>query len=118
MQITIGTEDGTTYQIERNPQITGKQIGDVIQGEKLDLDGYELEITGGSDSSGFPMRESIEGSERTREVLESGQGIDTEESGMRRRKSVRGKRASVEIQQLNTKVVEKGSDPLEEAIEE
>jgi len=120
MQVTVGTEDGKTHQIEieDNSQLIGKEIGDEINGGILGLDGYTLEITGGSDKQGFPMRESLEGPARRKAMLEEGPGFDPEEKGDRERKSVRGKQVSDEIQQLNTKVVDSGSKNVEELLGE
>lgn len=120
MQITIGTEDGQTFQteIEESAKLVGKEIGDEFEGGIVGLSGYTLKITGGSDRSGFPMRETIEGSERERVLIEEGSGIEVSEDGVRERKSVRGKRVSDEIQQLNTTVVEEGSKSVEELLDE
>ena len=117
MQINIGTEDGEVHQLEAEAEnFVGKKIGETFEGDLVGLEGYELEITGGSDKSGFPMRKSIEGSERRRVLIEDGSGIRPEELGIRRRKSVRGNTVSTEIQQLNTRVVEEGSKPVEELL--
>jgi small subunit ribosomal protein S6e len=119
MQLNIGTKDGEVHQIETDAKnFVGKEIGDTFNGEIVDLNGYELEITGGSDKSGFPMRASIEGSERERVLIEDGSGIREKEDGMKRRKSVRGNTVSTEIEQLNAKVVEEGSKSLEELLSE
>ena len=120
MQITIGTSDGQTFQkeIEDTNQLIGKTIGEEFDGGIVDLPGYTLKITGGSDKAGIPMRKNIEGSERKRVMIENGQGINETEEGVRRRKSVRGKRVSDEIQQLNTTVVEEGSKTVEEIMTE
>jgi len=120
MQITIGTSDGKTLQqeIEETGQLVGKEVGEEFDGGIVGLEGYTLKITGGSDRSGFPMRKSIEGSERKRVLLEDGAGIDEDEDGVRRRKSVRGNTVSDEIEQLNTTVVEEGSKSVEELLGE
>ncbi len=120
MQITIGTFDGETFQeeIEETGQLIGKKVGEEFDGGIVGLSGYTLKITGGSDRSGFPMRHSIEGSERKRVLLEDGAGINEDEDGVRRRKSVRGNTVSDEIQQLNTQVVEEGSKSVEELLGE
>lgn len=120
MQITIGTQDGETYQkeIEDASQIFGTQIGESFDGGIIGLSGYELEVTGGSDRDGFPMKEAIEGTERKRILLKDGVGIKTEIEGERRRKSVRGNTVSNQIEQLNTKVVEAGSKSVEELLNE
>lgn len=120
MQITIGTTEGQTFQteVEETSQLVGKEVGDELEGGIIGLNGYTLKITGGSDKSGIPMRKSIEGSERQRVMIGDGQGINEDEDGVRRRKSVRGKMVSDEIQQLNTTVVEEGSKSVEEILSE
>lgn len=119
MQVTIGTKDGKTYQKEvgDSAQLVGKKIGETFDGGIIGLSGYTLEITGGSDQDGFPMRASIEGPERRRVLLGEGAGIQSEE-GIRRRKSVRGNTVSADIQQLNTRVAEEGSKSVEELLED
>lgn len=120
MQITVGTEEGETFQkeIEENSQLIGKQIGDTFEGDIIGLNGYTLKVTGGSDRQGFPMRKSIEGAERTKVLLGDGTGIREDGEGVRKRKSVRGNTVSAEIQQLNTRVVESGDKSIEELLEE
>lgn len=118
MQITIGSKNGETFQkeVETPENLIGKEIGEEFKGELLNIPGYKLEITGGSDKDGFPMRKTISGTERQKRLLKKGTGIRNTESGVRRRKSVRGKRVSNQIQQLNTKVIENGDESLEELL--
>ena len=119
MQINIGSKDGNVYQTESEVEnFVGKQIGETFNGEVLELNGYKLEITGGSDTSGFPMRKSIESNERRRVLIDDGAGIRPEEQGDRRRKSVHGNTVSNNIEQLNVKVVEEGGKSLEEHFSE
>ncbi len=120
MQVTIGTSDGKTHQIELDDpsQVVGKKIGDELEGGIVGLDGYKLEITGGSDRDGFPMRKSLEGTGRRRALIGEGPGIREDEGGVRRRKSVRGNTVSEDIQQLNTRVAEEGSKSVEELLSE
>jgi len=119
MKVTIGTEDGETFQteVEDNSQLIGKEVGEEIDGGLVGVPGYTLKITGGSDRAGFPMRKGIEGSERQKVLIEDGSGIQAEEEGIRRRKSVRGRTVSGQIEQLNTTVVESGSKSVEEILE-
>ena len=118
MKITVGDSNGQTHQIEteEKPQLYGKQIGEEFDGGIVGLEGYTLKITGGTDRQGFPMRESIEGAERQRILLENGPGIREDEDGVRRRKSVRGNTVSGEIEQLNTVVIEEGSKSVDELL--
>ena len=74
----------------------------------------ELEITGGSDSSGFPMRKDVSGPRRVGVILSSGTGFRKQGKGVRAKRNVRGNIISDQIVQVNTKVVVAGSKPLEE----
>ncbi len=96
-------------------KLIGKEIGDKVVGTVFDLSpDYELEITGGSDKDGFPMRPDLPGSGRRRLLLSGGVGYRPRERGIRRRKMVRGRVISPDIVQLNVRVVTKGKVPLEE----
>ena len=96
-------------------KLIGKEIGDKIVGTVFDLPpDYELEITGGSDKDGFPMRPDLPGSGRKRILLSGGVGYRPREKGIRKRKIVRGRVISPDIVQINVRVVKRGKIPLEE----
>lgn len=96
-------------------KLIGKQIGDIINGTLVDLPpDYELQITGGSDKDGFPMRPDIPGTGRKRILLSGGVGYRPKEKGIRKKKTVRGRVISRDIVQINMKVVKHGKIPLEE----
>ncbi len=96
-------------------RLIGKQIGDIISGTVVELPpDYELQITGGTDRDGFPMRPDLPGSGRRRLLLSGGVGFRPKEKGLRRRKTVRGRVISKDIIQINMKVVKHGKIPLEE----
>ena len=104
-------------EIEQNQgQLLGKKIGDKIKGDAFGLTGYELQITGGSDKDGFPMRSDVEGPGRKRILVTSGVGFHSNKKGERKRKSIRGNTISMSISQINTKVVTYGSKPIEKLI--
>lgn len=109
--IVSDPEDGTskTFELEdaRAVPLIGKKIGDVIDGAVLGLSGYKLQITGGSDKDGFPMRPNVHGGVRRKVVLSGGVGFNPENEGQRRRKMVRGNVITDEIVQVNMKIVEK-----------
>lgn len=93
----------------------GKKIGDTVDGINANLPGYKLQITGGSDKAGFPMRADFEGTTRRRLLLTEGVGYHpTDYPGKRKRQSVRGNRVSAEILQVNVKVAKAGSKPVAE----
>ncbi len=104
-----------TYQKEvETDALIGKKIGDVIPGDAIGLAGYELQITGGSDKDGFPMRKDIEGTRRVRALLSKGPGFRPKRKGEKRRKTVRGNTIAEDIVQINFKVVKWGEGNLEE----
>ncbi|MEM4244879.1 MAG: 30S ribosomal protein S6e [Candidatus Nanoarchaeia archaeon] len=90
-----------------------KKIGDVVEGDGLGLKGYKLEITGGSDNSGFPLRKDLEGIAKKRALLIKGPGKRTR-IGIRTRKTVRGNAITLSTVQVNLKVKEYGPKSLEE----
>ncbi len=94
--------------------IYGKKIGEKINGNLVELENYELQITGGSDKQGFPMKKGVSGSVRKRLLLAEGVGYNPKNKGIRRRKSIRGEVVSEETAQLNLKVVKEGNKKFEE----
>ena len=106
-KINIGDKSGKTFKIEVEGQgIVGKELHDKVQGKEIspDLDGYELEITGASDKSGFTIMKEIEGTGRSKVLLNYGKAMHkkpkgekkkpTKPKGLRLRKTVRGKTIS------------------------
>jgi len=93
---------------ERAAPLIGRRIGDVIDGAVVGLSGYKVLITGGTDSSGFPMRPDIHGGIKTRVLLSKGVGYRARGSRKdRRRKTVRGNMITEDIAQINMKIIEK-----------
>ncbi|MEM2117663.1 MAG: 30S ribosomal protein S6e [Candidatus Bathyarchaeia archaeon] len=87
--------------------LIGRKIGDVIDGSVVGLPGHKLQIRGGSDKDGFPMRANVHGGVRRQVVLSGGVGFNPQDEGQRRRKTVRGNIITDEIVQVNAKIVEK-----------
>jgi small subunit ribosomal protein S6e len=101
-----------SYQIEKDQKdspVFGKQLGEKLNGDFLGLEGYELQITGGSDKDGFPMRKDIEGQLRKRFLITKSVGFRTDVEGLRRRRMLRGNTIGEDIAQINCKVVQRGS---------
>lgn len=94
--------------------LIGRKIGDVIDGSVVGLPGCKVQITGGSDKDGFPMRPNVHGGVRRRVVLSGGVGFNPKDRGERRRKMVRGNVITEEIVQVNMKVTEKPKDKKSE----
>jgi small subunit ribosomal protein S6e len=115
------SEKGKAWKLELTDEsLVGKSVGDKVKGEEIkpELDGYELEITGGSDIAGFPMSKNIEGLGLKGVILSKGWGMKNNTEGLRLRKTVRGKTISDSISQINMNVVKAGKKPLAEVFPE
>ena len=119
MKLVINdSKNAKSYQKEIAPekatQLIGKKIGEKFDGSIADLPSYSLQITGGSDRDGFPMRKEIPGVRRARIMLSSPPGIRFVKKGQRRVKPIVGNTVSQTTSQLNAKVTEYGPKTLEE----
>ena len=107
----------------------GKKIGDSVDGMFVgegdqSLTGYRLEITGGSDLTGRPMRPDLDGSGVKSVLITAGIGYKGDKKGkkgktyrykyvlLRKRRNLRGNVISQETRQINLKIVEAGKRPL------
>lgn len=116
IKVIIG-DKGKAWRIEKEEEmLSGKSIGDKVDGKELmpELEGYELEISGGSDSSGFPLAKDVEGLALRKLLLKRGFAMKDNREGVRLRKTVRGKVISSTIAQINLKVLKHGSKKLAE----
>jgi len=113
--IVSDPETGTSKVVEleesRATPLIGRKIGEVVDGAIVDLPAHKLQIVGGSDKDGVPMRPSVHGGVRRNVVLSRGVGFNPHDSGERRRKTVRGNVITDEIVQVDTKIVEKPKKP-------
>jgi small subunit ribosomal protein S6e len=118
MRIVISEPSGKSYQFElpkeKEANLAGKKVGDELDGNLVGAAGYTLELTGGSDGSGFPMREEVHGSAKKPILISDGVGFNAERRGARERRYVRGNTYSAEIVQVNAKVTKAGPTPLEQ----
>ena len=96
--------------------LIGKKIGDEVDGIFVSLPGYKLEITGGTDKDGFPIRSDLPGMRRRRLLLTKGQGFKPKEKGLRRKKSVHGNTISQNIVQINMRITKYSSKSIEELL--
>lgn len=110
-------ESGATHQFDVEGQdanrFMGKSVGKTVDGGQLGLAGYTIEITGGSDTSGRPMREDVSGPETNAVLLTGGTGFNPTRDGERKRVTVRGAEIGDDTRQINAKVVEYGDEDLE-----
>jgi small subunit ribosomal protein S6e len=113
-------ETGKAIQYElddaKTNALIGKTIGEIVEGDVLGLPGYKLKITGGSDTSGFPIRPDVHGSGKKRVLIHGPPGFQSKRKGIARRKTVRGRELSSDISQVNMRVEEKGGTPLEDLV--
>ena len=112
-KVVIGHQ-GKSYQreVKNADSIVGMKIGDTLQGDTIGLEGYEFQITGGSDNCGFPMRKDLPGVRRMKIYTARGKGVKTNGEGMIRRKSVTGNTINERIAQINLKVLKEGKEKL------
>ncbi|WP_226039385.1 30S ribosomal protein S6e [Natrinema sp. DC36] len=116
-------ESGSSYQLEAEEQdanrFMGKSIGEEVDGGSVGLDGYTLEITGGSDKAGRPLNGEVSGPNLT-EVLMNGRqtGYRPDRDGERRRITVRGREISDAVAQVNASIAERGSTDVDDLLGE
>ncbi len=122
--VVVGDPDsGMAYQLEADEQdanrFMGKEIGDEVDGSAVGLDGYTLEITGGSDDAGRPLNETVAGPNLEEVLMDERQtGYKPRRDGERRRITVRGREISDAVAQINASIVERGSTDVEELLGE
>ena len=115
-------------------QFLGKKIGDVVDGifvgeGELTLAGYKLEVTGGSDKTGTPMRSDLSGGVRQSILVTESTGFKGHSlvhktkggekkrfrykpDGMRKRRYFRGNTITQDTRQINLKVIEAANKSL------
>ena len=115
-------------------QFLGKKIGDVVDGifvgeGEQTLAGYKLEITGGSDKTGTPMRSDLSGGNRQSILVTESTGFKGHSlvhktkggekkrfrykpDGMRKRRYFRGNTVTQDTRQINLKVIEAANKSL------
>jgi len=119
--IVSDPDNGTSRVVEveeaRAAPFIGRRIGEIVEGAVLDLPAHKVQITGGSDKDGVPIRLSVHGGVRRSVILSGGSGFKPSEKGQRRRKMVRGNVITDDIVQINAKIVEKPKKPVEKKAE-
>lgn len=115
--IVSDPETGTSKVVEleeaRAVPFIGRRVGETIDGSVVDLPAHTVQILGGSDKDGVPIRGNVHGGVRRRVVLSGGAGFNPKNKGERRRKTVRGNVITDEIVQINMKIVERPAKPAE-----
>jgi small subunit ribosomal protein S6e len=96
--------------------LIGKKIGEEVDGIFISLPGYKLQITGGTDKNGFPMRKDFPGMNRRRLLLSNSLGFHAKENGLRKKKSIHGNTVNQDIVQINMSVIKYSSKPIEKIL--
>lgn len=111
------SDKGKAWKLQlESDSLAGKKLGDKVHGKDLspDMQDYELEITGASDTSGFPQKKDIEGPGLRKVLLKKGWGMHESHEGLRKRKTVRGAEISEKTSQINLIVKKHGHKKFEE----
>lgn len=110
-------QDGKSKVVEveetRATPFIGRKLGETIDGIVVDMPATKLQLLGGSDKDGVPMRGDVHGGIRRQVVLSEGAGFKPKRNGERRRKTVRGNIITDEIVQINAKIVEQPAKAAE-----
>lgn len=110
-----GTGKSQVVELEgsRAVPLVGRRLGETVDGAIVGLGGQKVQIRGGCDKDGFPMRYDIHGGVKANVILSKGAGFHPKHEGERRRKNVRGNIITEEIAQINMKIVEKSGKEKE-----
>jgi small subunit ribosomal protein S6e len=133
-KINISTKQGETFKVESDSEsLIGKKLGEKIQGKEISpiLEGYEFEICGASDKSGFTAMENVEGETLKKILLTYGKAMkkrprregkkkqqNKKPKGLRLRRTVHGNTISESIVQINLKITKEGTKKLPEIFPE
>ncbi len=122
-QVVIAdTKEGKSYQSKveghHANSLIGKKIGNEVDGIFVSLPGYKLEITGGSDLDGVPMKKNLPGPGRKKILGKGGIGFKSNPNNVKVKKTLRGNSISTNINQINMKIIQYGPKKIEEAFEE
>jgi small subunit ribosomal protein S6e len=110
-----GTSKVVELEEARAAAFIGRRVGETIDGSIVDLPAHKVQILGGSDKDGIPIRGNVHGGVRRNVVLSGGVGFSPKKKGERKRKTVRGSTITDEIVQINMKIVEKPAAKAGEA---
>ncbi|QUO46944.1 30S ribosomal protein S6e [Halorubrum ruber] len=112
--VVADPETGETFQREVDGQdanrFLGRELGDEIGGDAVGLSDHTIELTGGSDETGRPMREDVSGTRLKELLLEGGVGFEPSREGERKRITVRGREIDDDVAQINASVVDGDGD--------
>ena len=114
-------DDGRTRQFDVEGQdanrFLSREIGEEVDGGAVGLSGYSLEITGGSDDAGRPMRSDVAGPDLKALLLDGGTGFNPTREGERRRITVRGREVSDATSQVNATIASRGERSIDDLLD-
>ncbi|EMA43238.1 30S ribosomal protein S6e [Halococcus saccharolyticus] len=120
--VVADPEEGAAHQRAVEGQdanrFIGRSIGEEVDGSAVGLDGYTVEITGGSDTAGRPMREDVAGSALTSILVDGGTGYKPTREGERKRVTVRGREVGEETRQINASIADRGDQSVAELLDD
>ena len=102
-----GTSKVLELEESRAFPLIGRKLGETLDGAIVDLPAHKVQVMGGSDKDGVPMRGNVHGGVRRNVVLSGGAGFSPKNKGERKRKTVRGSMITDEIVQINLKITVK-----------
>jgi small subunit ribosomal protein S6e len=113
-------DDGATYRVDVDGQdanrFAGRELSETVDGDAVGLPGYTLELTGGSDDAGRPMRADVRGSDLTEILTDGGVGFNPEREGERKRITVRGREVGEATSQITVRIDGRGDDDVAELL--
>ena len=108
--MVVSDATGSSQQVvvegAESTDLMGAAIGDTVDGAVCGLDGITVELTGGSDAAGRPMRPDVPGSALTELLSSGGIGYRPTRDGERKRVTVRGRQVSAETAQVNAQIAD------------
>ncbi|MCL4357166.1 MAG: 30S ribosomal protein S6e [Candidatus Thermoplasmatota archaeon] len=118
--IIADRKSGKTYKREIKPEnlslLSGRRIGEEVDGIFFEMPGYKLQITGGTSIDGFAMKPDLFISGKKRILVRYREG-ERHKDGIRKRVTFRGAVIGPDIAQLNFVINQYGPDPLEKSEE-
>jgi small subunit ribosomal protein S6e len=91
--------------------LVGLRVGEIVDSSVVGIPSGKIELRGGSDKSGTPIRSDVHGGVKKYVLLSKGAGMRDDREGIRKRKLVRGNMITEEIYQINCLLLE-GNLPL------
>lgn len=91
--------------------LVGLRVGEIIDSSVVGIPSGKIQLRGGSDKSGTPIRSDVHGGVKKYVLLSKGVGMRDDREGIRKRKLVRGNMITEEIYQINCLLTE-GNLPL------